>query len=933
MGLLAFFGYAQQAKTKARGSVSEGAVESILSALAGDHVKLRDLAKKNTGYVWLCSTKNAFAVTQATPRLYAIGGTRRFKHRKLSKAELKHHRHPRLRAMTTADEPVEIVDHPILDLLSASWGGMDRYTRYMLYQQSLEIFGNSYWLIEKDPLGKGSGLTVMPAQEVEIRVDRDTRELTGYKWGQVEYPPDRVYHDKMPNLRDPFTGMGCLEAAFDSEELQRAVAQYLRATFRNFARPDHLIRLPEGTDKKQEREFFRQYMRQHVGDRQGRPLAVRGDEVKIEPLNFPPKDMGSLQIASMSRDEILSIFGVPVTAVQISKSRAEAEANEYAYAHNTIWPRVVSRDQAMTGKLIPMLLGRDGPNDDSRRLFFASDNPVPEDADRELQQRSTRLTSYLTTVNEERAEMGKEPVPWGNVPLAGLGIVPLGSAPEPDPDPEPNEPEPEPDDEAEESDESAKHAKRSKIYRRVVDDEKRLQQAAQKWLDRVAKEVNYNLSRSGKAVKDAGYEWFDRSKHARDLRDMTEPIIRGIISRGAVQAEYDIGGLLTLDVNNLEVENFIRGYTYRFAAKVSDTLAEDLRRNISSGMAEGESVRDIAKRLDPLFGPSRSERIARTETSRAATRGYRALLEQNPLTTEIVWNAQDDACEFCQAENGKVVGVQDSFHGKGETIEGPSGAQLKADYEDINGGDLHPNCRCDVQAVIPDSRDIAEFERNERARVLLGEALEVEDERAATTDEAYSSAEKRIDVLLGTEQGATYREAVSAWENSSAEAVERLAMGKNKYGKLLEAVVDRATIGTKTVWRGLPATTAGYKRAVESLVPGAKWTADRMLSATSKRSAAIEAAKGQRKSVLLKITPPGAKIRGMHIGAVSDDPRMAEVLLPKGATYEVVSAVEKAGRLEVTLRQTPPATKAEGPESESLAELLVGRVVSPEVIE
>lgn len=55
--------------------------------------------------------------------------------------------------------------------------------------------------------------------------------------------------------------------------------------------------------------------------------------------------------------------------------------------------------------------------DPSGRLFLRFDDPVKESVELKLRNRAMNLRLGFTTINEERAEEGYPPVPWGDEPL------------------------------------------------------------------------------------------------------------------------------------------------------------------------------------------------------------------------------------------------------------------------------------------------------------------------------------------------------------------------------------------------------------------------------------------------------------------------------------------------------------------------------------
>ena len=135
----------------------------------------------------------------------------------------------------------------------------------------------------------------------------------------------------------------------------------------------------------------------------------------IRTFGYPPKDVGVQFEQQFSREEIAAAFGIPLTMLQLNEaSRAGAEAGLYQYLRITILPKLLRIEQKLNERLCPLY-------DD--RLILAFDNPVAEDRQLRLQEIETRLKSYMTSINEERALDGLPPVSWGDVPV--MPLVPL----------------------------------------------------------------------------------------------------------------------------------------------------------------------------------------------------------------------------------------------------------------------------------------------------------------------------------------------------------------------------------------------------------------------------------------------------------------------------------------------------------------------------
>jgi hypothetical protein len=152
------------------------------------------------------------------------------------------------------------------------------------------------------------------------------------------------------------------------------------------------------------------------------PGVLLGD-MGIETFTFSPMDAALIEQAKFSREEIFGIFGVPMTFVEISAARAEAEAHQWLYAKYTLSPRLKRFEQTLNERLVPMF-------DPTERLFLAFDDCVPENEQFELDEEDRRLRNWSITVNQARAARGEDPVEWGDMPLNYNNGLPILTEPQ-----------------------------------------------------------------------------------------------------------------------------------------------------------------------------------------------------------------------------------------------------------------------------------------------------------------------------------------------------------------------------------------------------------------------------------------------------------------------------------------------------------------------
>ncbi len=130
-----------------------------------------------------------------------------------------------------------------------------------------------------------------------------------------------------------------------------------------------------------------------------------------------------------------------------------------------------------------------------------------------------------------------------------------------------------------------------------------------------------------------------------------------------------------------EAVEFLTAYSMVFSDNLSKDLISKIKKQISLGMLQGESVYKIARRIAKTPLPSnevfrdvydRALTIARTETARAYTYGSLHYYKKMGIT-RVKWLCGKTPCPKCQARCGII-------------------------YEADVGGDipLHPNCTCAI---------------------------------------------------------------------------------------------------------------------------------------------------------------------------------------------------------------------------------------------
>lgn len=281
-------------------------------------------------------------------------------------------------------------------------------TAVSLWQRTmmfLELTGNAYWYAPKNALGAVAELWMLPSQHMHVVPDKE-RFIKGYTFrnGGIEenFSADEIIHLKYPSPESPFYGSGPLQAAADAVDSHEAMKTAERRTFENGVFPGLAVQTAEKLSS-DVRKRLEESLRQGFSgpDRAGRALILE-QGLTVRPFTYSPREMDFLESARVTRDEILSVFGVPAAVAGVSEdvNRASAEAMLWTFSENTILPKLRLLDAQLTQDLC----ARFDPRIEAR---FGS--PLPKARADDRADMVARIQSGITTINEERSRLGLAP--------------------------------------------------------------------------------------------------------------------------------------------------------------------------------------------------------------------------------------------------------------------------------------------------------------------------------------------------------------------------------------------------------------------------------------------------------------------------------------------------------------------------------------------
>jgi HK97 family phage portal protein len=551
----------------------------------------------------------------------------------------------------------EVERSPIMDVLNF----VNPFQTFQEFIELHEIYmglaGECFWVVNKNKGGLPGELWIVPPDKMSV-VPSKKDFIAGYiyKVGNESIPLDKelVIHFKLPNPMNPYRGLGPVQAMAQDLDGEINAAKWNNKFFYNSARPD-VVMFPDGDVS--EENYIRlkeQFKERHQGVVNSNRMAIASGIRDIKLLSISAKDMDFKELRLLNRDNILGIFGMPLSVMGITENvnRANAEAGDYTFARWIVQPRLNRIKNKLNEQFLPMF-----PN--SQNLCLDFDDVVPESVEENRALAESGIKSGYMTINEARQIQGLEPLPDGDVlvtpsanPFAGVTL-------------------------------SAKKKVFSPEWKETY------------WRGYVTRAEAYE-----KKMISALKEMF--SAQESEAISKLEAGSRDLIDQAEAKVSYTkaVTPILT-DLMKLTIENgreLINPKPHKAeppeqpmseaarkwlltriawaAVQIGEETASKLSVALAAGFEAGESIPDIAKRVRDVFegfSRARSILVSRTETLAASAQGaIEGYKEAEVKQAEVLAAYDDRTCEDCDSLSGEVF-----------------------DLDDCTGVlPIHPDCRC-----------------------------------------------------------------------------------------------------------------------------------------------------------------------------------------------------------------------------------------------
>lgn len=277
------------------------------------------------------------------------------------------------------DPRVEVTRHPALELWKKPnpffFGSAFRESA----QQHEELTGEQYWVIERNRFGLPQEMWFVRPDRMMPIPDADNF-LVGYIYRgpageEVPLAKEDVIFLRRPHPKDPYRGMGAVQAILGDLDATYLSTEYNRNFFLNSATPGGIIQAEANISDEDFNQFQTRWAETHKGVANAHRVAILEAGMTWVDRKYTMDDMQFVELRDASRETIREAFGFPkaMTGATDDVNKANAYAGEVMFARWMTRPRLLRVKEALNTILLPMY------GASATGLEFDFVNPVPED--------------------------------------------------------------------------------------------------------------------------------------------------------------------------------------------------------------------------------------------------------------------------------------------------------------------------------------------------------------------------------------------------------------------------------------------------------------------------------------------------------------------------------------------------------------------------
>jgi len=545
----------------------------------------------------------------------------------------------------------------------------------------LDLTGECYIYVVRNSIGHPQELYFRQPDKMSPVVENGIIDHYIERVGLSEkrYEAKDILYFKYPSPTNPFRGASPVQRKAYAYDTDKYNMIYQLNIFKNGVHLKQVLEAEKAIPPEQAKKILTLFDQTYGGASNAHKTGYLGGGMKLKTVGVSNKDMEFMLLAEWTMRQLASAYHTPPQKLSHPENTnlANMTALDTAWNRECILPRLVRQEELLNTFLLPMY--------GDKGLYCKYDNPVPVDNEFRLKQRESNLKNYVISPNEARVEDGLDEAEWGKLPLAPFSIAPLDVS-----KPAKPKPEPEPGKAIKAVKYTAEYKKQfwELFIKRITPHENEFKRGIIRLFQEQENRALRAL-RKGKSITKDVDDVLSITHDEKEIMKFTEfalPRITEMVKINGQAAMAELGVEIAFDITNPKVIKWIKDRCGLLIKSISDTTLEKLRKTLAEGVANGESIPNLADRIGIVYDEakgSRAVKIARTETINASNSGSLEAYKQSGVVEKKEWLAtmDDRVRDEHAAMNGEIVDIDKPFS-NGEMF----GSE--------------PNCRCTILPVI-----------------------------------------------------------------------------------------------------------------------------------------------------------------------------------------------------------------------------------------
>ena len=374
------------------------------------------ILQANTGWVYRNNDAIAQEVSKMEFELYSVG---------LSNGEIVYN---------------EVTNHPLLDLLDKPNPETIKADALYIVQSHKKLAGDAFWLKIRTN-GQVTSLRSLPPDRIILNLrpptETDPTCIESYHYQDtisgnkvdVTYMPEDIIHFKKPNPKNPFRGLGAVEALADTIDLDNLTTDTTLSFFKNGAINNFVLSTEAKITDEQLRRLRGELRASYGGSSNAYKTMILGGGLKPVDISYSNKDQEFLGQLEWYRDKIMYGFGNTKASLGMidDVNRASHEGSIIEWKRNTIKPDM----ESIVGALNEFLVPEFGDN-----LVLGFIDPVPEDRADDIAEAEALFKAGIIMRSEARELLEYESDESDNVYYQPNNVTPTPDSLDPNSDDE-----------------------------------------------------------------------------------------------------------------------------------------------------------------------------------------------------------------------------------------------------------------------------------------------------------------------------------------------------------------------------------------------------------------------------------------------------------------------------------------------------------------